>query len=134
MALNFLLGISLFILSNMAILTGAYGAAGDVVYLIIAIILVVVFSSPLLADALIYGHCKPGEKNKFNELFSNANDHSGRKNDSRQLPPLKEEKPSDNKPAKTHQSAGKPQVPSIALTSIPSNVIDNQMISGAINT
>ena len=54
--LNYLLYMSLLILSHLAILDPSYRTVGDVVYLIAAVLIVFTFGAPLMKHLLIYMH------------------------------------------------------------------------------
>ena len=71
--LNYLLAISLFSLSFLAILDPLYVTIGDVVWLIVSICLTFIFASPMLKEILTYSHVTFTPVNKFSELF-NVND------------------------------------------------------------
>jgi len=66
--LNFLLYISLYTLSNLAILDSNYRTVGDIVWLIASIVLVFLFSAPRLNHIFIYMHLKFGKSTTFSNI------------------------------------------------------------------
>jgi hypothetical protein len=66
--LNYLIYISLFTLSNMAILDEGHRELRDTVFLIASIILVYIFSAPLFKQIFIYSHLTFKETANFSNI------------------------------------------------------------------
>jgi len=77
--LNYVLAISLFALSFLAILDPQYVTPGDVVWLIVSICLVFIFASPMIKELLTYSHVTFTPVNKFSELFKVKDEPKSRK-------------------------------------------------------